>query len=377
MKTVLGKYLEMTEPSKFRLLENPPPGTIDGHVHLGTYLNFPLLVGFNLTGPGGYRENLLYHIGQLWKYKKHIYNEIPANFSNALEGIFDVAPIKTDLRGSYGCPDPNYLLTSIPSLLDIDKPSYISLSGVSAFGLLSNLLQTILKFPTSLRQANATNLVSYLDNFAIQTAVVLPIETGKFTRFTEATLEVCKDYRNFIPFCSVHPHHPEAEDNVKKYCSNGALGFKFHPDFQSIPPDSSDALFLFELCRANKLPVQCHVGWPVKGVGLSQPSRYTKAISYFKDVNFILCHIGLSEFEETIDLACSFPNIYLETSGQTVDTIKKASEKIGSDRIIFGTDWPLYHPAIPISRVLEAFPKDDDREKVFKKNIKTLLGLKD
>jgi len=96
-------------------------------------------------------------------------------------------------------------------------------------------------------------------------------------------------------------------------------------------------------------------------------------VKRFPDLTFVLCHIGLADKEDTIALARQCDNIILETSGQPVQGIREAAAAIGADRIIFGSDWPLYHPAVPISCVLEAFPKAADREKVFRDNFLAVI----
>ncbi len=43
----------------------------------------------------------------------------------------------------------------------------------------------------------------------------------------------------------------------------------------------------------------------------------------------------------SIEVAKRYPNIWLETSGQMdVEVLKKSVKELGSERVVFGTDWP-------------------------------------
>ncbi|MBF0101079.1 MAG: amidohydrolase family protein [Desulfobacterales bacterium] len=368
----IGTYLDMTGLGEFKLLGELPEEAIDIHVHLGSYFKLPLLGGINLTGPTGFLSNLKYHVNQVKKYR---FSKQNARFQlKGMDGLLDVGLLKTDMNGSKS--DMMYLLTSISSLIDVDYPSYLTEKPIALRSdIFLSIIKLLPKFSAILDQANLSNLKEYLAAYTIQRAIVLPIETGVYTRFCDATLDVCQNASEVIPCCSVHPCQPDIEERLRIYKSKGIRMVKFHPDFQGILPDSKEALYLFDLCRSYNMTVQCHVGWPGKNLHLSDPKYYAASIRAMPNLTFILAHIGLSATDATIQLAKDNPNVYLETSGQPVSGIVKAKMAIGAHRILFGSDWPLYHPAIPISRVLEAFPDTTDRCRVFRDNIRELIPV--
>jgi len=372
MTQQISKHLSMEGPQKFVFHGELPDNTIDAHVHLGVYATLNLWLGqLNLTGPGTFLENLREHIQEILLYRSQLFSEFPNNLFQMIKGIFNVAPLKTDLIGPG--PEPVYLLTDFPAFFQYNQPAFLGLNTRSPFIIVPQILSMLKAFPHGLEQANRHNLIKYLETYNIKQAIVLPIAVSRFDTFSQATLEACLGFDQLPAFCSIHPDHPDLAGQFDHFKKMGACGFKFHADFQSIPPDSDKAHVLFEHCLANRLIVQCHVGWPRKQTGLSQPKFFEKAIRYFSRLTFILSHIGLAEFEETLDLAKKYENVFLETSGQTSENIAKASQVIGTDRILFGTDWPIYHPAVPISCVMDAFPLSKDLEKVFSINMTKLL----
>jgi hypothetical protein len=362
----------MEGPGNFILNGELPDNVIDAHVHLGVYATINLLIGqLNITGPGTFLENLREHIQEILLYRSQLLSDFPGNLLLLIKGIFNVAPLKTDLIGPG--PTPVYLLTDFPAFFQYHQPAFIGLNSRSPLTIIPQILSMLKAFPNGLEQANRCNLINYLNTYNIKQAVVLPIAVSRFDLFSQATLETCLGFDQLPAFCSIHPDHPDIAGQFDHFKKMGACGFKFHADFQHVRPDSHQAHVLFEHCLANKLMVQCHVGWPVKNSGMSQAIFFEKAIKHFSGLTFILSHMGLAEFEETLGLAKKYENVFLETSGQTAENIAKAGQTIGADRIIFGTDWPIYHPAVPISCVMDAFSLSDDLEKVFSSNMKQLL----
>ena len=365
----IGKHLERTG-NTFRLIGDLPEGAIDSHAHVGMYLRFPMLGGMNLTGPGSYSENLLYHLSQLWKYKEDFLKGLTGLSLSSMEGLLDVAAVKTDMEGPG--PEPRHMFTAMESLFDRDAPCYLNPAPRFSLDLMGEILGVVKAFPGILKEANLANLVDYARTYGLSKVVPLPIESGRFSRFSEVFMQSSEGVDEVIPFFSVHPRNPGVEAQFRSLVARGGRGVKFHPEFQGVGPDSEEAFCLFELCDEASLPVVCHVGGVAEGAPHSHPDRYRAAVKRFPGLTFILCHVGLADRGATIALARECENTVLETSGQPVDGLREAATAVGTGRILFGSDWPLYHPAVPISCVLEAFPKDADREKVFRDN---LLGL--
>jgi predicted TIM-barrel fold metal-dependent hydrolase len=73
----------------------------------------------------------------------------------------------------------------------------------------------------------------------------------------------------------------------------------------------------------------------------------------FPDVAFILAHMGSLAFvQDAIEVAAAFSNTYLETSGMTSPAmLRRAVSEVGADRILFGSDYPFWHPAVERARI--------------------------
>jgi len=334
----------------------------------------PMMGGMNLTGPGGYVENLLFHVSELRRHAGAIFDGLRDLSPAALEGVVDVPFLKTEMQGP--ASDPVHLFTSMDGLFDRDEPCYLRIPDRPSLSLLNDLGAVLKGFSGAIREANLANLLRYMEEYGLEKTVALPVESGRFSRFSKVAMDACEGAPGVVPFFSVHPRNPEMEDQFAGFVRQGGKGVKFHPEFQGVAPDSQEAFHLFELCAGAKLPVVCHVGGVQPGALHSHPDRYEGAVKLFRDLTFILCHVGLADRDATLELASRYENVLLETSGQPVEGLRQAAARIGSSRVLFGSDWPLYHPAVPMSCVLEAFPRDGDRERVFRDNVSALMGWK-
>ena len=63
-------------------------------------------------------------------------------------------------------------------------------------------------------------------------------------------------------------------------------------------------------------------------------------------------HGNIVYINAAIDIAERRPNVYLETSGMPMHTkIAEAVERVGAERVMYGSDAPFHHPAVEILRV--------------------------
>jgi predicted TIM-barrel fold metal-dependent hydrolase len=80
--------------------------------------------------------------------------------------------------------------------------------------------------------------------------------------------------------------------------------------------------------------------------------------------------------DQALDYARRYDNVWLEISSQSVGNIGRLLDTLGDERIMFGTDWPFYHQAVPLAKVLMATEgQPATRARVLRGNAARLLGL--
>ena len=224
------------------------------------------------------------------------------------------------------------------------------------------------------------NLVREMDELGIVRSVLLPIELPYISKNAAHALDAARREPKVISFGSVHPIVDRVGTRLDEQAHAGARGVKVHPAVQLISPDHPHAMALYRQCAERNLPVLWHCG-PVgielqSGRRRSQVALYEKPIAELPRTKFILGHSGALQMERALDLACRYPNVWLEMSGQSLANVRTILDRADPDRVVYGSDWPFYHQAIGIAKVLLATAgRAHLRAKVLYQNAANLLGL--
>lgn len=208
------------------------------------------------------------------------------------------------------------------------------------------------------RTHTAPNLLEEMDDLGITRTVLLPIDMPFASDNAGAVLGLAANEPRFIGFGSVHPHTWGASAKLDAQAAAGARGLKFHPAVQLTRPDDARASALYRRSGERGMVVFWHCG-PVGiespvGRALSQVVLYEKPIAENPHVTFILGHAGALQAEQALALARRYPNVYLELSSQGLPMVRRLLAEAPQDRLLFGSDWPFYHAAIPLAKVLIA-----------------------
>ena len=97
----------------------------------------------------------------------------------------------------------------------------------------------------------------------------------------------------------------------------------------------------------------------------------------FPRVPFTIGHFGKIMFPDAVRSAELYGNVYLETSDAQVADLQYAIERIGTERILFGTDLPIGGAASAkwnFVKIASAVPEQRDREAIFGINALRLIG---
>jgi predicted TIM-barrel fold metal-dependent hydrolase len=152
------------------------------------------------------------------------------------------------------------------------------------------------------------------------------------------------------------------------------LGLKLHPLIDGYHPNDPSVHPLMELLlERGGLPVLIHSGHPI----FTLPWSIEELAVAFPGVKVILGHMGHGNvvyINASIDIAARNPNVYLETSGMPMHTkIKEAVERVGPERVIYGSDAPFHHPAVEILRVRVSGLEAELLDRVLRENGRALF----
>ncbi|MGH3673792.1 MAG: amidohydrolase family protein, partial [Pseudonocardiaceae bacterium] len=86
----------------------------------------------------------------------------------------------------------------------------------------------------------------------------------------------------------------------------------------------------------------------------------TRVAQGFPDVTFVLGHSGVGIIDlHAINLIAPHANIMFETSGGYVCVLAAALARLGASRVVFGSEYPMQHPRIELTKY-EVLGLDDD-----------------
>jgi uncharacterized protein len=224
------------------------------------------------------------------------------------------------------------------------------------------------------------NLAREMRALGIVGSVLLAIDMPLLSDNAGDWLGAARGRDEFVVFGSVHPYRPNMERELDRQVRLGARGIKLHPAAQVVLPGDPRAMKLYALCAKRKLPVLLHCG-PVDietrlGRRLSQVRHYFHPIEKNPDTTFVLGHSGALQMELALEIAKRHENTVLEISGQSLSHVRKILDGADPDRIVLGSDWPFYHQAIPLAKLLIATEGQEElRKKVLFENAARLLSL--
>jgi len=133
---------------------------------------------------------------------------------------------------------------------------------------------------------------------------------------------------------------------LESYIERGAKALMIHPAADGEELRSSRYRSLLKTAGRLKIPVILHTGKVFTSLFHKDPSKsdanlFKGWFQNFDTIKFLLAHMNFHKPGVALDLAEEFPNISVGTSWQPSELISEATRRIGAERVLFASDWPL------------------------------------
>lgn len=191
-----------------------------------------------------------------------------------------------------------------------------------------------------------------------------------------ATERLCRDplFRGYV---TVSPEHPNALAVLERGIEAGMVGMKL---WVSCLCDRDCCDRLYDRCARAGLPVLVHTFSKTVGQlpGESTAVQVRAAALRHPDTRFIMAHLGGNCYHG-VPLVADLDNVWVDFSGSgsRADDLPYAVERLGAERILFGTDMPGSF-VMSWGQLLAAGLSPEDREKISRGNALALFpGLED
>jgi predicted TIM-barrel fold metal-dependent hydrolase len=227
-------------------------------------------------------------------------------------------------------------------------------------------------------QMSADDCIRAMDEAGVERSAVMTLTDlpGLNPQGLELIAEACERYPDRLyGFVRLNPAHLETSKQLLKQAITDLdfKGLKLHPVSTLQHPGGVATIELIRLAGELGVPTLFHCG----DEALSTPLSIAQAAAACPDATIILGHMGgYFHVDEALDVAEQFPNIILETSAMPYpEKIRAAVERVGAERVVFGSDGPVSSPSLERQKVVIAELGEEAAGLVLGGNAETLLGL--
>jgi len=234
--------------------------------------------------------------------------------------------------------------------------------------------------------ASAQTVVKRAQCVSIHTTIVSPLqgliscEQIDVLKANEDAARLAAELDGLFHWVVVHPLEPRSYEQAAEMLQTPAcVGIKIHPEEHAykITQYGQD---LFSFAARHQTIVMAHSGDP-----RSLPNDFVPWANEFPEMRLILAHLGNGggaggepQLQVEAINACKYGNVYTDTSSSrslVPGLIEWAVTQVGVDRILFGTDTPLYSTAAQRARIDQASLSETEKRAILYDNAATLLPL--
>jgi len=240
------------------------------------------------------------------------------------------------------------------------------------------------------RIATAEELIASMDEAGIDLSVVLNagwVSQELCVKTNDYILDSVSRYpKRLVGFCSVQPRAGDAAIAELERCAKaGVRGIgELRSDVQGFNlADKTTMKPLVDAALKHNLIFLTHSSEPVgheySGKGSITPDILYSFITAFPNLKLVCAHWGggLPFYALMPEVAKALANVFFDTAATVFlykpEIFEQVSRILGSDKVLFGTDYPLMHQNRVIAQVQSARLPEEDKARILWANAQKLL----
>ena len=240
-------------------------------------------------------------------------------------------------------------------------------------------------------------LTEMMDCAKLDHAVVLAtdfslVNEGRMTNdeYMDWLYEQCQVDERLLLFAGVDANHKDAIEKLERYYDrHEPVGFKVYPASGFYPNDPKYEAYWSKIEELG-LPVTVHAGMALAPLDekYCHPTYLQSVAENHPDLKIIVAHLGGKFHSELFPLMEACENVYTDCSAlqgwmPDKDMVRQRLDSVTSrfpDRVVFGSDFPLYENHTTCSRFIELirgmdFGNDRIKNALLGGNMARILGL--
>ncbi len=227
-----------------------------------------------------------------------------------------------------------------------------------------------------------------VDAYIIQSVASTPHHVSSINHFIAA--EVAADSR-LTGLGAMHPDTENKRGAVEEIVTLGLHGVKLHPDMQKFAIDDPRAYAIYELCAEYRLPILMHMG--DSRYDFSHPDRLHRVMTDLPELLVVGAHMGgWDNWDYACDRLAGHGNLYVDSSSSIAAAGKRhglvpeivyldhdhATRLIrawGAEKVLFGTDYPMWSPTADIEAFFDLALTDEERRRILWENARRVFAV--
>lgn len=181
--------------------------------------------------------------------------------------------------------------------------------------------------------------------------------------------------------CGLGAAHPLSEDqkaDIDEIASLGLKGVKLHPDIQGFAIDDPRCMEIYRLCRERGLTVLIHMG--DKRYDFSSPKRLIPVLEQLDGLKIIGAHLGgWGIWKDAESVLSGYDNFSVDCSSSLAflppEEAKRIIRLYGANRVLFGTDYPMWDYNAELERFFALGLSDEERELILHRNAEEIFDI--
>ncbi len=241
------------------------------------------------------------------------------------------------------------------------------------------------------KMVSAEELITSMDEQGIATSVVLNIGWKSQQLCIETNDYILESVARYpdrlLGFCTIQPIAEGAISELERCIRGGMRGIgEMRPDIQGFDLGSREFMSaIAEVSQENNLIFLTHASEPVghqySGKGKVTPDILYQFACNFPHIPFICAHWGggLPFYALMPEVASVLKNTYFDTAASPYlyqpRIYEYIADIVGSDKILFGSDYPLMSQSRVISQIQKANLTDKIKSAILSENARKILGI--
>ena len=201
-----------------------------------------------------------------------------------------------------------------------------------------------------------------IDKFVILPVALRPSRTRHINDFILE--EVAKEPR-FYGYGTIHAGMENLCEEVEYIMEKGLRGLKMHPDSQVFAIDDPRLFPVYDMI-GDKLPILFHMG--DHRFDFSHPARLRKVLDLFPKLRVIAAHFGGYSMYDTAAELLYDKDCFFDVSSSLMFMEEGVAEKYinhyGAERLVYGSDFPMWDPVVEMERFMRLKLTDSQREQI-------------